>query len=345
MGYVKVDKEEDADKTIIVSLPDASEWISIYDEEMEDQGTSKLNKLSSGLSKQFKTTALTILVNDSDLVYVGININGKLKDSISNLSKEIDFNKSKPNVWADILMDNYSFEDIKIAWKNKNLFVEDFLTEFAKYINLDKSKLLTGYNYIIEENSHEGITLNFALKEKKKTTALGLAKFKMLGGATIVDPKVGEKQQIKWILTNHGTSSNGVDVVIAGECIDKGLLIPEIVQTNYIKPQLDIQKEFKATFVESVATTGEKIFYARMEDFYIPKGIQPNYPMSPKEGKRYMNSIHESAIIFRISFIGAKEGNGEVKIFFSPLENRQEGTYYCKLMKGSIEDWMKKNSR
>ncbi len=344
-GFIKVDKEEDADKTIIISLPNDSEWLSIYDEGMEDQGSRKLNKLSSGLSKQFETTALSILVNDSDSIYVGLNVNGILKDSISNLSKEIDFNKSKPNVWTDILSDNYSFDDIKTAWQNKSVFVEDFLTEFAKFINLDNLKLLTGYNYINEEKPNEGIKLNFAQKDKKKTAELGLPKFRMLAGAAIVDVKEDEKQNIEWILTNNGTSSKGVDVVIAGECIEKALLIPEIVQTNYVRQQLNKQNEFKATFVETVATTGEKIFYARIEDIYIPKGFKPNYPMSPKEMKRYEKISYDCAIKFNISFIGGNEGGGDVAIFFSPIENRQDGSYYSNLTKGTFEEWMKKNTR
>lgn len=343
-GFIRVDNEENADKTIIVLLPNNSEWLSIYDEEMEGQGSKKLNKLSSVLSKQFKTSALSVLVNDSDSVYIGLTINGVLKDSISNLSKEIDFNKSKPNIWTNILTDSYSFDDIKIAWQNKSLFVEDFLTEFAKYIHLDHSKLLTGYNYINEEKPNEGIRLNFALKDKVKTAELGLTKLSLLTGAGLVDVKEGEKQNVEWILTNHGTFSKGIDVVIAGECIEKGLLLPEIVQTNYVKPLPDKQNQYEATFVEAVATTGEKIFYARIEDIYIPKGFQPNYRMSPKEMKRYGEISYDCAIKFKISFIGGNEGGGDFEIFFSPIENRQEGSYYCSLTKGTLEEWMKKDA-
>lgn len=343
-GFIKVDNEEDADKTVIVSPPNDSDWLSIYDEETEDQGSRKLNKLAAELSKEFKTTALSVLVNDSDSMYIGLNINGALKDSISNLSKEIDFNKNKPNVWTDILLDNFSFEDIKIAWQKKSVFVEEFLTEFAKFIDLDTSKLLTGYNYINEENRNEGIKLNFAQKDKKKTAELGLTKFSMLAGAGLVDVKEGEKQTLEWIMTNQGTFSNGLDVVITGECIEQGLLIPETVQTNYVKSQLDKQNEFTVTFVETVTTTGEKIFYARIEDIYIPKGFQPTYPMSSKEGKRYGKISYDCAIKFNISFIGGKDIGGDLTVFFSPLVNRQEGSYCASIAKGTLEEWMKKNA-
>src|SRR5688500_2673439 len=63
-GFAKVDNEDEADKTVLVSSSEDLAWVSIYDEETEDQNSRKLNKLASGLSKQFKTTALSILVND-----------------------------------------------------------------------------------------------------------------------------------------------------------------------------------------------------------------------------------------------------------------------------------------
>ena len=98
-GFIKVDNEDEADKSVIVSVSEDSAWVSIYDEETEDQSSRKLNKLASNLSKEFKTIALSILVNDSDSVYIGISVNGALKDSISNRSKKIDFSKNKPVVW------------------------------------------------------------------------------------------------------------------------------------------------------------------------------------------------------------------------------------------------------
>jgi hypothetical protein len=103
-GYIKVDEETEADKSVIVSLSEDLAWMSIYDEETEDQDIKKLNKLASGLSKEFKTTALSILVNDSDAVYIGVNIDGELKDSIYNRAIELDFDKNMPSIWSEILV-------------------------------------------------------------------------------------------------------------------------------------------------------------------------------------------------------------------------------------------------
>lgn len=343
-GFIKVDNEDEADKSVIVSASKDLDWISIYDEENEDQNSKKLNKLASGLSKKFKTTALSVLVNDSDSVYVGITVNGVLKDSISNRSRKTDFSKNKPLVWSDIFINNYSFDDVKSAWQSKSVFVEDFLTQFAKFINLNTSNLLTGYEYTNEEKLIEGIKLNFVQKEKKKAPELGLTTFSMLAGAGLVDVKSGEKQIREWIVTNKGNSSIGLDIIVAGECIENNLLIPEFADVSLFKPQTGKQNEFSTSFIETFSTTGEKIFYAKIDDIQIPKGFQPSYPMTPKERKRAGEMQYFCSLRFNIGFIGSKDGIGEFTIFFSPLANRQEGTDSSTVMKGQLDDWMKKNA-
>ena len=343
-GFTITHNEDDADKSIIISPSEDLTWISIYDEDTEDQNSKKLNKIASSLSKEFKTIALSVLVNDSDKVYVGITNNGTLKDTISNRSKKIDFSKSKPLVWSDILVENYSFEDVKSAWQSKSVFVEDFLTQFAKLINLDSSKLLTGYEYLNNESLTKEIKLNFVQKDKKKPSELGLTKFSMVARSGLLNAKKGEKKFIEWIITNEGVSSNGLDIIVAGECIENGLIIPELANLSLFVPQADKQNEFTASFIETSSTTGEKLFYARVEDIVIPKGYKPTYPMTPKESKRYGDIRYHRSIRFNISFIAGKEGVGEFTIFFCPLTNRQEGSYSSTVFKGQLDDWMKKNA-
>jgi len=343
-GFTKVDDEDEADKSVIISPTEDLSWVSIYDEDTEDQSSRKLNKIASSLSKEFKTNALSILVNDSDTAYVGLINNGTLKDSLSNRSKKIDFSKSKPLVWSDILVNNYSFEDVKSAWKSKSVFVEDFLSHFAKLINLDTSKLLTGYEYLNEENLIGKIKLNFAEKNKKKAAELGLTKFSMVAGSGLVDAKSSEKQIREWIITNEGDTSKGLDIIIAGDCIENGLIIPDFANLSLFVPQADIQNKFSASFTETTSTTGEKIFYARVEDIVIPKGYKPTFPMTPKESKRYGDIRYDRSIRFNISFIVGKEEVGEFTIFFCPLVNRQEGSYSSTVFKGQLDDWMKKNA-
>lgn len=338
-GFTKIDDEEQADKSVIISPSDDLTWISIYDEDTEDQNLKKLNKVASSLSKEFKTNALSVLVNDSDTIYVGLINNGTLKDTVSNRSKKPDFSKSKPPVWSDILANNYSFDDIKRAWQNKSVFVEDFLGQFAKLIDIDSSHLLTGYEYTNEGNLTKEIKLNFVQKDKIPTE-LGLTKFRMLAGVGIIDVKSGEKQTSEWIVTNQGNASKGFDIIVAGECITNELLIPESVTVSLFR----YKNERNTHFLETLSTTGERIFYAKIEDFEIPKGYQPKYPMTPKESKRYGMIQYECGIKFNITFIGDKKGTGGLTIFFSPLVNRQEGGDYMTSMKGTLEDWRKKNA-
>lgn len=343
-GFIRVESEDDADKTVIISQSDEFPWLAIYDEELEDQGSGKLNKLASELSKQFKTTALSVLVHDSDSLYVGLSINGVLKDKISNLSKKTDLNTSKPDAWSEILSKNHSFEDIKTAWFKENIIVEDFLFEFAQLIDLDALKLVTGYEYLHQEEPNEGIKLNFAKKEPKKAAELGLTKFSMMAGASLITVKSGEKQTLNWMLTNYGTSSKGLEIIVMGQCIDEDILIPESTTISYSKFKSDNQDEFLVPFIESTATSGKKIFYIKIDDIVIPEGFQPIYPMSPKQAKKYNLFLQDSLLQFKISFIGKKEDNGNLDIFFIPINNRLEGSYYASLKKGDLSDWIAENT-
>jgi hypothetical protein len=337
-GFTKCDDEDQADKSVIISPSDDLTWISIYDEDTEDQNLKKLNKIASRLSKEFKTIALSVLVNDSDTVYVGLTNNGTLKDTVSSRSKRIDCSKSKSLVWSEILVNN-SFEDIKSALQHKSVFVEDFLSQFARFINLDSSKLLTGYNYLNDEKPAQELKLHFVQKDRK-AEELGLTKFGMLAGVGIVDIKSGEKQTCEWIVTNQGNASTGLDIIIAGECIIKDLLIPELVKVSLFRNE----NSHSAQFIETVSTEGEKIFYAKLEDYNIPKGYNPNHPLTPKESKRYGMIQYERGLNFNIIFVGGKEGIGEFTVYFSPLVNRQEGGDYSTSMKCTLEDWTKKNA-
>ncbi len=146
-----------------------------------------------------------------------------------------------------------------------------------------------------------------------------------------------KKQDTDWFITNRGISSIGVDIVIAGECVKKSLLIPEKVIASYHKKQRDKKDSFEANFVDTVSTTGEKIFYARLEDIYIPEGYIPPNPMTPKEAKLSVKKTYDCIIKFNLSFIGGQEGEGNFTIFFSPLVQRQEGSLSWELTKGKLK--------
>lgn len=324
-GYFRVDKEEDADKSIIIQQTNNSNWISIYDEELEIQNTKKLNKIASNLSKQFETTALSLLVHDSDLMYLGLSKNGKLKDSLSNLSKEIDFKKNKPSEWLNILSDKKTFEDIKLGWSKKNLFVEEFLFEFSNLAGIEYSKLTIGYDYLCEVESIEGIRLNFA-KKGKIIKPLGETKIALMGTEIMNQVRIGEKFICNIFLTNYGDVSKGLDIIIAGEAIENGIIIPNKAIVNYFPILDETQGEFNENFTETISTTGQKIYYIRLENFNFKKGYEPNYPMSNKEYKQYNKKRIESAFKCHIEFMVVKGGNEQILFYFSPLANRKLGS-------------------
>lgn len=193
---------------------------------------------------------------------------------------------------------------------------------------------MTGYEYLNEENLTGRIKLNFSSINKKRPAELGLTKFFMVSGSGLVYGKRGEKQISEWIITNEGDTSKGLEIIIAGYCIEKGLIIPDFAKLSLVVPQADKQNEFSASFIETTSTTGKKYFYARIEDIEIPKGYKPTFPMTPKEGKRYVLIRYERSIRFNISFFVGSDDIGEFSVFFCPLVNRDEGYYSSRVFKG-----------
>ncbi len=334
-GYIKVENEDKSDKSIIVQKSDDSSWISIYDQELEDQDLGKLNKVSTSLSKQLNTTTLSVLVHDSHLMFVGLNVKGSLKDSLSNLSSEIDFTKNKPTAWTGLLNAKNTFEDIKVAWATRNHFVEDFLFEFATLIQIGAPQLLTSYEYLTEEGSNEGIKLNFAKKDKNPQK-LGLTKLDYMGGGSRVQMKLGAKCTQEFLLTNHGTSSAGLDIIVSGASIENEILVPLNVKIEYLKVKDSRPNEFTSTFIETIASSGEKTYYARFDDFQIPNGLLR--PKNNKEFEQYTKTAHQSTIKCSIEFIGNKLGDDNLLIFFSPLVNREEGSSCCNFYNGQVTE-------
>lgn len=325
-GFVWVDREEDVDKTVIVSQSGDFPWLAIYDEEFEGQSLRKQNSLSSELSKKFATNVLSVLVNDSDSLYVRLYEKGRIRDTLSNISKKTDFTENKPEVWSNLLTNKFTFKDIQNAWQNRSLFVENFLSEFAQYINIDSSKIMTGYEYLHQENPAEGIKLHFAQKVRKSVPDLGPTRFFMFARPSQIYIKCGENCTKGWMLFNLGASSKGIEILIGGVGTEQDILIPRTVRVRYFENTGIGKTEVEATFKETVSTTGEKIFYVRLEDIYVPPGIEPVPQLTPKEAKRQSKILDESLMRFDISFIGNKVGSGDVEIYFSPLLNRQAGT-------------------
>lgn len=326
-GYELVDNEDKADKTTIIVSIDNSPWVSIYDEETESQKIEMLDKLAEELSKELETIVLSLLVNDSDYIYIGLSKNGKHLDYISNLDDFTNLTKKKPKVWNEIIPGN-TFEDIQTAWDNKTVFVESFLAAFGELANIDQRHISMGYNYWLQENPNAGIKLHFAKKKQElQKQELEQVKLNMLAREGELNFSNNNSNRIKWTIRNSGEASTGLEIMITGNCIENQSIKPISVIVKPLEQNGD-SKEYKIGFIETATTSGEKLFYLRIEDLPIPKGIQPIKSSNLTKMQNYYKALYDSAINIEIVFSGLKECEDELKLFICPLENKQNGCYY-----------------
>ncbi len=113
--YEIASENEETDRIILVKHSDP--WITIYDQETEDQDIDLLYDVSSKISSILDTVVVSVLVHDSDVLNLCLFEQGELKNNYwSNpefLSDELPISKLKklkgnPNLWKSRLLKGYS---------------------------------------------------------------------------------------------------------------------------------------------------------------------------------------------------------------------------------------------
>jgi hypothetical protein len=327
---VQVDSEENADKTIVV-LP-GNDWVAVYDEEFEDQDLQKLERLSLALSHQLKTASISVLVHDSDWINLGLSMNGLLEETISNIDGDIDFTKNKPAAWKNVFAGNYDLNNIIQAWQKKQVIVDSFLNEFAGFIGADSSTLSTCFRYLMQEGfPGDSIQLHFVHKDRKEDAPVGPTKLILFAHPGSISAQAGEAASTIWMTMNQGAASLGLDIMMVGSSVEQGSLVPVQVLVNIINEEDGSEDEMLVPFIETVATSGEKMYYVRLEDLPIAEGFDPSLPISPKQALKFSGDSLHRIIKFEIQFEGRMAGNAELVVFFAPLANRQEGSCFAEL--------------
>ncbi|MDH6309248.1 hypothetical protein M2451_001819 [Dysgonomonas sp. PFB1-18] len=334
-GYKSVDSAEKADKSVIISSANNTSWIAVYDEDVECQSLETLNSLATSLSRKLDTTTLSILVNDSDYVYIGLNKNGATVDTISNLNEnmDIDFSNNQPDEWKNLILeDSFSFDELKKAWEEREIFVESFLNSFAKLFDISQQNISEGYNYLLESELIAGTILHF-IKEKKEASERKPipVSLNMLAREGDLNFRSNTTNKVRWIITNFGEASHGIDIMLTGESIENNYIRPKSARIKSFIDHTDLYI-YNGSFIETKTQTGEKMFYIRLEEFEIPKGEKPSSEMNRKEQDRIYQLLYNISIAIEIEFEELEKCESNLSFFVSPFLNRQIGTYYESLL-------------
>ena len=334
-GYELVENEEEADKSVIVSICNNSPWVSIYDEE----GTHDLTmliELGEELTKQQDTTCFSVLILDSDYIVMGYYKNGKLLEQMSNLSLLIDLETEKPEIWAE-LTPNQSFEEIKKAWKYNVFSTTNFLKDFSKLINIPPSRLLRDYYTSHTEDSWINTLLHFVDKEKKEreaiTESVSLNLLTREGSTKI---KTFHSCKMKWLITNFGESSQGLEVLVSGKAIEKLYLIPSRAKISYYCTESESPKEYFSEFQTTRRNQKGKVFFISLPNLFIPKGKKPIPSIKPQKNQQNQDFLYSIAIQIEIEFLGLNVGKDKVNVLIIPMKNREIG-HYCESIEVSVD--------
>lgn len=324
--YEFVEDEDSADKSVIINFSSDSPWVSIYDEE-GSYNLDILSELGKEFSKQQSTHCITIHIVDNDYITMGLFKNGKYLEQMTNLYLLIDLETDIPEIWAE-LTPNQSFEDIKDIWRHTVFSTTNFLKDFSKLINIPSYRLLSDYYIAEKETSPFSTSLHFADKKTQKSETIpNLVSFQMLARKGSSEFKLFHVKRMKWIITNAGDASTGMNVLISGGAIDKLYVMPTTAKISYYN-QEEYKEEYTCEFRKTGKKTKDQLFYISIPKLFIPKGKEFIPSRKPNKNKQNLEFLYSRAIQLEIEFLGLNSGEEEMHLFVMPFKNKENGFLY-----------------
>jgi len=236
--------DPDTDRTIVVAPAGPEPWITIYDDFLNWDEVESLSGLARMLSTEVGGSVIGIILDDSSALELHLFRDGAPVDVYSNLPghfrdvsrRERRAFAGQPDHWPDLLVVGKSPADLRAAWDEDFIFVEDTLLSVATLLDLNPQRCLANFT-ALEEKPEPGTTwLSFrrATPVPEPVRAEGLPVSKpshwgpperdLVAGDRICRPL------LSLFVKNVGGPARGMAVVVAGLALDQGLVrIDEVV--------------------------------------------------------------------------------------------------------------------
>jgi len=139
--------------------PAKTGWVTVYAEATEDQNEKTMCTIAEGLSKMLKTDVLGLLVHDSDIAVYWLYRCGELVDEFNSapdyFSGDVDEQtRARVRGNAEMLLPlcvdgttEAQLEEVLHPVDGLPLMAEDVLTELAKLLGIDETRLSLGFKY------------------------------------------------------------------------------------------------------------------------------------------------------------------------------------------------------
>jgi hypothetical protein len=233
-GFVIVEPDEDADREVVIVRGDR--WISLYDVDNESQDSKLLEAWGKSISERIDTTAMTVLVHDSDALMLSLYERGVCIDEFNSNPELFGGEPSavtpaeRAAIWATILAPAHDAAELAQVFAARPLFAEDALGSLAPAIGVDVGALQTGY-YDLPTEVKGAIRIR-ARRAEPMQRFTGPPIFGAASRAvdsTVAPARVsGQPFRTAIAIENRGDECQGIHVTLAGEGIGEIVTLEEV---------------------------------------------------------------------------------------------------------------------
>src|SRR6185369_15953920 len=226
-GLLPVEADQASDRTILVAA--GKNWIGVYGE----------------LSRQLETQAITIVMHDSDVLWLELFDSGTVIDSFNDnpdyfvkvSSEERKSARGKPERWSSVLAPGATSAALRGVWRKRTRFAEDTLRETATLLGLDENLAQVGFRYLQQADGEfddtQLLRLGFRhlVRPAHEIRAQGQPRFEFNSSSANNVAVVGSVKQFGGCsVRNMGGALHGLSLVLSGDALERGLLSISSVQ-------------------------------------------------------------------------------------------------------------------
>ena len=292
-GFVEAAPGEAPDRSVAIGPAGDEPWIAVYDEATEDQDTGKLDALATAITRDLATSAVSILVHDSDALQVTLFARGEVVDRRSGKRRKAARKKGDPAVvkgWTDLLRPGAEAASLMAALAGEVIELGDPLTRIADALGLDIARCGVGYRYLAAPEPAGLTRLGFKLLRRPAHET------KAEGGPALVpsawQPKValsiGEPLRLTTSARNNGGASRGLLILVWGDALTRGLLAVTEAQVSVGRG--DRRRTVEAR-LDPAASAEESLFVARLPDFELPPGLAGPVAVAHAEPGQFQSAM------------------------------------------------------
>ena len=242
-GLLPVEADQASDRTILVAA--GKNWIGVYDELCDEQLQDVASRLASELSRQLETQAITIVMHDSDVLWLELFDSGTVIDSFNDnpdyfvkvSSEERKSARGKPERWNSVLAPGATSAALRGVWRKRTRFAEDTLRETATLLGLDENLAQVGFRYLQQADGEfddtQLLRLGFRhlVRPAHEIRAQGQPRFEFNSSSANNVAVVGSVKQFGGCsVRNMGGALHGLSLVLSGDALERGLLSISSVQ-------------------------------------------------------------------------------------------------------------------